>query len=276
MDYQKLRVPYELLIGVLVLVSISLAMLDLCGVIPLATPPFRTIDKTILGILTVDYLVRLLFARNKYIFFKSNFFDLLAILPFDVLFSFFRFGRLVRVGRLIIVLSKLTRMLRLIGFLGVFRKRCSRFLYTNGFIYMLYCCIALIFLSAAAMCFLEGGTFADNLWWSIVTCTTVGYGDISPTSTGGRIIATLLMFFGIGFIGMLTGTITMYFLNHLDTQGESKHYRTQQELMKATKRLSHAQVETLIAMAHMMQHEQVEITIAMPEMDRIDGGEDEC
>lgn len=52
---------------------------------------------------------------------------------------------------------------------------------------------------------------ADALWWSIVTCTTVGYGDISPSTLPGRIIAVFLMIVGIGLISMLTGTITTYF-----------------------------------------------------------------
>jgi voltage-gated potassium channel len=40
----------------------------------------------------------------------------------------------------------------------------------------------------------------------------VGYGDISPTTNAGRIIASILMLVGIGFVGLLTGTIATYFL----------------------------------------------------------------
>ena len=54
-------------------------------------------------------------------------------------------------------------------------------------------------------------SFGDALWWSIVTCTTVGYGDISPSTTVGRVVAVILMLFGIGLIGMLTGAITTFF-----------------------------------------------------------------
>jgi chorismate synthase len=57
----------------------------------------------------------------------------------------------------------------------------------------------------------EKMSFGDALWWSIVTCTTVGYGDYFPTSSIGRIFAVLLMLFGITLIGMLTGSITTYF-----------------------------------------------------------------
>ena len=57
----------------------------------------------------------------------------------------------------------------------------------------------------------EKQSFFDALWWSIVTCTTVGYGDISPSSTVGRVTAIILMIFGIGLISMLTSTITEFF-----------------------------------------------------------------
>ena len=49
--------------------------------------------------------------------------------------------------------------------------------------------------------------FPDALWWSIVTLTTVGYGDISPETTGGRIVGITIMIAGIGFLGILTANI---------------------------------------------------------------------
>ena len=53
--------------------------------------------------------------------------------------------------------------------------------------------------------------YADGLWWSIVTATTVGYGDLSPNTQIGRLVAIMLMLIGIGIVGMLTGSITTYF-----------------------------------------------------------------
>ncbi len=57
--------------------------------------------------------------------------------------------------------------------------------------------------------------FGDALWWSMVTTTTVGYGDLSPESTGGRILAGILMIVGIGFLGMVTGSVATYFVDRL-------------------------------------------------------------
>lgn len=50
-------------------------------------------------------------------------------------------------------------------------------------------------------------SFADGLWWSIVTLTTVGYGDISPSTPGGRVLAGLIMLFGIGLLATFSASL---------------------------------------------------------------------
>jgi len=50
-------------------------------------------------------------------------------------------------------------------------------------------------------------SFGDALWWSIVTVTTVGYGDIYPITTLGRIIASILMIIGIMILGLFISTL---------------------------------------------------------------------
>jgi voltage-gated potassium channel len=59
--------------------------------------------------------------------------------------------------------------------------------------------------------------FQDAIWWAIVTVTTVGYGDRYPVSEGGRAVAVILMFVGIGLIGTLTATVASFFVQeHTD------------------------------------------------------------
>jgi len=60
--------------------------------------------------------------------------------------------------------------------------------------------------------FEERINFLDAVWWSLVTVTTVGYGDISPATLGGRIVGVILMITGIGLLGVLTATIATLFI----------------------------------------------------------------
>jgi voltage-gated potassium channel len=55
-------------------------------------------------------------------------------------------------------------------------------------------------------------TVGEGLWWAVQTVTTVGYGDITPTTTSGRAIGTLVMVTGIGFLSVVTAAITASFV----------------------------------------------------------------
>ena len=52
----------------------------------------------------------------------------------------------------------------------------------------------------------------DSLWWAIQTVTTVGYGDLVPTSPIGRLVAAVVMLVGIGFLTVVTAAITSTFI----------------------------------------------------------------
>lgn len=69
--------------------------------------------------------------------------------------------------------------------------------------------------SGIAITWLESDiSIGSGLWWSIVTLTTVGYGDISPASPGGRILAIIVMFFGIGLLGTLSASLAAIIISH--------------------------------------------------------------
>ena len=51
-------------------------------------------------------------------------------------------------------------------------------------------------------------SLGQGMWWAVQTLTTVGYGDVVPQTTTGRLIATVLMLTGIAFITVITGSVT--------------------------------------------------------------------
>ena len=70
-------------------------------------------------------------------------------------------------------------------------------------------------IAGAAQHAFASGEFAslwDGIWWAVTTATTVGYGDLYPTTVQGRIIGMVLMFVGIGFLSLLTAAIASRFV----------------------------------------------------------------
>lgn len=191
------------------LISIVLVIFDFSGIIKLTAQPWVYLDNGILALFTVDYVVRFWRAPHKWAFFRHNIFDLLAIIPLYSIFSFFRLARVTRIFRLV----RLFRFIRLVGFIGKLRHNLKRFLKTNGFIYLLWACTAILILAATLYSYAEHVSWGEALWWAIATTTTVGYGDVAPHTIVGKCAATVLMLVGIGFIGALTSTITTYFAN---------------------------------------------------------------
>ncbi|WP_202925984.1 potassium channel family protein [Goekera deserti] len=67
--------------------------------------------------------------------------------------------------------------------------------------------LATVLAAAWAIALFEGWSFGDAVWWAFTTTTTTGYGDFSPVTGGGRVVAVLTMFAGIVAIGVIVGRI---------------------------------------------------------------------
>ena len=227
----KLKIFYEITMIMLAIIVVIVLFLEMFFEFsePVADLLFR-IDLFILIIFAIDYFTRLIFIADKKLrFVKTNKADLVAIIPFSSVFRVARVARLARLGRLA-RLTRMTRLTRFLRFFRIFRVAAvfnkalvgiKGIFKTNG-LHLVSAFTALIVLfGAIGMYQLEGGhtidSFADSLWWSFVTTTTVGYGDIAPVTGPGRLLASVLMVIGIGFVGMVTGTIATYFVNRADS-----------------------------------------------------------
>lgn len=205
---------YEWTFAVLAVFAVVLAVHEFWPWLP-DWPWLELADHGILAIFVVDYLVRLVKAPAKWTFVRSHPWDLLAIMPGHSVMRGFRLFRLARFTRTLRVL----RAMRLLRIAALGRRAypyVRQFLRTNGIGYVLCFTMGLVLVGAVGIFFAEDRTaiagFGDALWWSFVTTTTVGYGDISPASALGRAIAVVLMLTGIGTLGMLTGSIATFFL----------------------------------------------------------------
>ena len=67
-----------------------------------------------------------------------------------------------------------------------------------------------------------------GLWWAIQTVTTVGYGDVAPKDVVGRVVAALVMLYGIAFIAIVTAVITSTFVARASRDYDAAHREEEQ------------------------------------------------
>ena len=192
---------YEVIMAIMVIISIVLIVLSYGSVIDINSGYPALLNNTLLVIFAIDYFTRLYLAKDKKKFFKENIFDLLSIIPVSASFNFFRLARLSR-------LAVVFRLVRLVGLTG----KLNRLLQISGLVYIIYISIAILIISATMYSVSEHVSYDQSLWWAIATATTIGYGDISPHTPLGKFAAILLMIIGIGFIGVLTSSLTNFFI----------------------------------------------------------------
>jgi voltage-gated potassium channel len=219
---------YEILMAILALVAVWLLTLPEEGVVQLA-------HWGIWAVFAVDYATRLALAQDRKAFVRSHVPELIAAIPFDIL-RIARLARLARVLRAGVLLWRVSKEFR-----GVLR--------TNGLTYVLSTAAAFVVGASLSIWMVEPRieSLGDGIWWSIVTATTVGYGDIAPVEPLGRLIAACLMVVGIGTIGMTTGSIATYFLRD-SKQGTNSEVGFIRERLESWESLSYEERRRLAAM----------------------------
>jgi voltage-gated potassium channel len=220
------------LINILILGSFGMLVYEVLGKPTAETlTVLHTIDRVILGIFLVEYLARLAVIRRwrpksvdltpwktakyfvtsrlRFMCSPWGLIDFVALLP---LFPFLRSLRILRLLRLF----RSTQVMRPVqGVFDALRNNSLLFAVAFGFVG------ASIVLSATMLFFAEYGvnpqidSMTDTLWWAIVTISTVGFGDITPQTAGGRVIGAALMISGMIFIAMLAGVISSTLVGHL-------------------------------------------------------------
>lgn len=157
--------------------------------------------------------------RGRYL--KAAWVDLLIVVTSFPPLTTFGILRLLRLGRI----GPVLRILRLARLAAVVSKgsAVARMIFgKRGFAYVAVVTFFIVigFAVAVALIDPEIDSMDNALWWAVVTITTVGYGDLTPTSTGGRIAAGLLMFIGIGVVGVVTGLVASVMLDDSEEEAE--------------------------------------------------------
>ncbi len=203
---------YEKVMTYLALAYVLLIVLELLDTSLVYNPGFQTLDWCLWFIFVVDYFVQLYYAEDNLQYIQDHILELIAIIPFDSVFRFLQIGRLARLFRLV-------KVARIFALSNRFWDTLNKLLHTNSLSKVLMLNVSAVLVASGVLSIIEKKSFFDALWWSIVTMTTVGYGDIVPTDTVSKIMAILLMLIGICTFGMVTSTITRFFT---DNERETK------------------------------------------------------
>lgn len=164
-----------------------------------------------IGVFTVEYFARITTAQQKlkFVFSFYGLIDLIAILPFYLMLMVdLRSVRALQLLRLLRVLKMGRYGGAMDRFLAAIRQTKEELLIFS------FIALILLYLSAMGIYYFEHtaqpdkfSSLFDCIWWAAVTLTTVGYGDIYPITTGGRIFTVFILLLGLGLVAIPTGIV---------------------------------------------------------------------
>lgn len=206
---------FDLILLGVILVSVLLVMMETVADFNLKYHSYLiTLEWIITIFFAIEYLLRILSINKpiQYIFSFYGIIDLLAILPM--------FASLFLTGSNILTVIRALRLLRLFKilnnpqFTGQSIKLKRALIASRGkIIVFIYFVIISAIIIGSIMYLIEGKesgftSIPISIYWTIVTLTTVGYGDISPQTPLGQFIASFVMILGYGIIAVPTGIVT--------------------------------------------------------------------
>lgn len=206
---------FDIVLIIMILISTLVVMLETVPDLnDLYAEEFKTIEWVITVFFTVEYILRIVSVRRplKYILSFYGLIDLISTIPLYL--SYVISGTHILVTLRSLRLLRIFRILKLVKFIGE-ASRIGKALKSSRekiLVFILAIVIASVILGTI-MYMVEGEesgfeSIPRSIYWTIVTLTTVGYGDIAPVTTLGQFIASVIMVLGYGIIAVPTGIVT--------------------------------------------------------------------
>ncbi|MCK5207873.1 MAG: ion transporter [Cyclobacteriaceae bacterium] len=205
---------FDLLLICAILTSVLVVMMESVQSINLKYGnAFKTMEWIFTILFTLEYIARIIVLKKPIYYIKSFYgiIDLLSIIP--TYLSLFFFGTQALIVLRIMRLLRIFRVLKLVRFLSEGNKLFYALKASlPKIIVFLVSVVCVMLIVGTLMYIIEGGengfdSIPRSIYWAIVTMTTVGYGDIAPTTVVGQTLASFIMILGYGIIAVPTGIV---------------------------------------------------------------------
>ncbi|MDZ4702150.1 MAG: ion transporter [Rhodothermales bacterium] len=202
------------LIGLILLSVLAVVLESVSSIRATYVVELRVIEWAFTILFTIEYILRLISVGRPIMYARSFFglVDLLAIIPTYLsalipgtqFLLVIRLLRILRIFRILKLAKYVVEAQTLVLALHATKRKIEVFLFVV---------ITLVVIIGSIMYVIEGEehgftSIPTSIYWTIVTLTTVGYGDISPSTPLGQALASLVMILGYGIIAVPTGLVT--------------------------------------------------------------------
>lgn len=225
---------FDIVLLVVIVYSVIVVMLESIPSFDEKYHEFLNISEWFVTILfTIEYILRIICIKSpkRYIFSFFGIIDFLSTVPKYL--SFFIVGSQYITAFRALRLLRVFRILKLVRFIGESNNllRALKASRTKIFIFVFFVLVVSVLLGTI-MYLVEGpehgfNSIPHSVYWTIVTLTTVGYGDISPETGLGQIIATIIMIVGYGIIAVPTGIVSAEYVT--ETKKNKKKKKVEEE-----------------------------------------------
>ena len=203
---------FMLMLSLYVLIELTIEI-----IYPISEPTLRLLEKIdfiICIIFQIDFFYFLYHSDNKKKYLKTRWIDFVSSIPFIGLLRCFRLAKVIRVVRLL----RVFRILRASKAILYIIRWLSNNKMISVFVSYILILTIILFFSSLAMYSIEKdindniNEFFDAFWWSFITVTSVGYGDIYPVTKLGKVIAMVLTLSGMGLFSLITAELSAKFI----------------------------------------------------------------